>query len=215
MKRFFIGFLAVIGALAILAGLAAIFVGLISMAGTERVPGTMILELDLEAYTIEYVPDDAMSQAMLSDATVIRDFTDALLRAKDDRRVVGVFARLGTGKMGLAQIQEMRFPVFTSGSICSHGYCQVVDVNVTVHVGGVTVQPGDLLHGDCNGVTTIPKEIAGEVSRLCTPFAAIEAELMRSIQSSGRDLQAVCRAREKSFSQTQELKKRLQAGKLG
>ena len=34
-----------------------------------------------------------------------------------------------------------------------------------VVVGGITIYQGDLLHGDLNGVTTIPHEIAAESLR--------------------------------------------------
>jgi hypothetical protein len=56
----------------------------------------------------------------------------------------------GAGR-DLQQVRAMGFPVFTGGTICSHGYVQVIDTNVPVHVGGVTVYPGDLIHGDGNG----------------------------------------------------------------
>src|SRR6478672_1351696 len=49
------------------------------------------------------------------------------------------------------------------GAICAHGYCHTLAVNVPVTVGGICVYPGDLLHGDLNGVTTIPHQIASEI----------------------------------------------------
>src|SRR5262249_56383398 len=65
----------------------------------------------------------------------------------------------GTGR-DLDQVEALRFPCFTSGTMCAHGYCQIVQINVPAHVGGVMLHPGALLHGDRNGVTTIPLEIA-------------------------------------------------------
>src|SRR5207245_2481130 len=64
----------------------------------------------------------------------------------------------GAGR-DLDQVEALAFPCFSDGTICAHGYCHIVQINVPVHVGGVMVQPGDLLHGDRNGVTTIPGEI--------------------------------------------------------
>src|SRR5215471_16565124 len=61
----------------------------------------------------------------------------------------------GTGR-DLDQVEALNFPCFTSGTICAHGYCHIVQLNVPIHVGGVMVSPGDLIHGDRNGVTTIP-----------------------------------------------------------
>ena len=67
----------------------------------------------------------------------------------------------GAGR-DLDQVRAIDFPVFTNGTICSHGYCHIPQIMVPVHVGGMIVTPGDLLHGDGNGVTTIPHEIAAE-----------------------------------------------------
>src|ERR1700757_886863 len=44
------------------------------------------------------------------------------------------------------QVEPLNLPCFASGTICAHGYCHTVQVNVTVRVGGLTVHPGDLLH---------------------------------------------------------------------
>ena len=40
------------------------------------------------------------------------------------------------------------------------------------------IHPGDLLHGDRNGVTTIPNEIAGAVAHACSEFMAAEAVVL-------------------------------------
>src|SRR5262249_97710 len=63
----------------------------------------------------------------------------------------------GAGR-DLDQVEALEFPCFTNGTICAHGYCYIPSVNVPVHVGGIMVHPGDLLHGDRNGVTSIPPE---------------------------------------------------------
>ena len=39
----------------------------------------------------------------------------------------------------------------------------------------MAIYPGDLLHGDLNGVTTIPLEIASEVPEVCREIARAEA----------------------------------------
>jgi 4-hydroxy-4-methyl-2-oxoglutarate aldolase len=79
----------------------------------------------------------------------------------------------GAGR-DLDQVQALDFPCFTSGTICSHGYCQIVDLNVPVRVGGVWINPGDLLHGDRNGVTTIPQHLAAATAMGCPELMAAE-----------------------------------------
>lgn len=79
----------------------------------------------------------------------------------------------GAGR-DLEQVEKIKFPAFTTGTICSHGYCHTLAVNVPVTVGGLTVYPGDLLHGDLNGITKIPLEIASEVPQVSEELAAAE-----------------------------------------
>lgn len=84
----------------------------------------------------------------------------------------------------LDQVRRLGFPCFSSGVISSHGWAHFVDVNVPVTVGGVTIAPGDLLHGDANGVTTIPIEIASEVAHACAEYAAAEQVVLDYCKSS-------------------------------
>ncbi len=79
----------------------------------------------------------------------------------------------GTGR-DLDQVERIGFPCFTAGTTCAHGYSHMLSVGVPVVVGGITIYPGDLLHADRNGVTTIPQEIASEVAGCCREFAAAE-----------------------------------------
>src|SRR5919206_2568365 len=46
----------------------------------------------------------------------------------------------GAGR-DLDQVEALEFPCFTSGTICAHGYCHIVQTGVPVHVGGVAVHP--------------------------------------------------------------------------
>ncbi len=89
----------------------------------------------------------------------------------------------GAGR-DLDQVEALDFPCFTAGTICAHGYCHVPSINVPVHVGGVMVQPGDLLHGDRNGVTVVPHAIASEVAHACADFMAAEAIVMDYLKGS-------------------------------
>jgi len=88
----------------------------------------------------------------------------------------------GAGR-DLDQVEALGFPAFTSGTICSHGYCHTLAVNVPVTVGGICVYPGDLLHGDANGVTTIPLEIASEVPGACAELMAAEQVVLDYLKS--------------------------------
>jgi regulator of RNase E activity RraA len=74
----------------------------------------------------------------------------------------------------LADIRPTEFQMFAGNVSVSHAYSHVFDFGGTVEVGGLTVRPGDLVHGDCHGVQTVPLEIADKV-----PAAAREIRQRR------------------------------------
>jgi 4-hydroxy-4-methyl-2-oxoglutarate aldolase len=74
------------------------------------------------------------------------------------------------------QVRRIGFPAFSNGAICSHGYSHTVDIHRAVRVGGITILPGDLIHADVNGVTTIPLEIAADVADAALEY--VKAELI-------------------------------------
>lgn len=114
----------------------------------------------------------------------------------------------GTGR-DLDQVEALNFPCFTSGTTCAHGYCHIVQINIPVHVGGVAVHPGDLLHGDRNGVTTIPNEIAGAVAQACPEFMAAEAVVLDYLKSGRVDPKGYDAARNECKNRIDALAKRL------
>jgi 4-hydroxy-4-methyl-2-oxoglutarate aldolase len=92
----------------------------------------------------------------------------------------------GAGR-DLDQVEALNFPCFTNGTICAHGCCHIVQTQVPVHVGGAMVHPGDLIHGDRNGVTTIPIEIASAVAHACAEFMAAEAVVLDYLRAGRVD----------------------------
>jgi 4-hydroxy-4-methyl-2-oxoglutarate aldolase len=63
----------------------------------------------------------------------------------------------------LPDIRPTEFQMFAGNVSVSHAYAHIFDFGGTVQVGGMKVQPGDLIHGDCHGVQTVPLEIADKV----------------------------------------------------
>jgi len=94
--------------------------------------------------------------------------------------------------------------------MCAHGYCHFLHINIPVHVGGVMVQPGDLLHGDRNGVTTIPHEIAAAVAGACAEYMAAEAVVLDYLKMDGIDAKGYSRARQECKERIDALARRLQ-----
>jgi 4-hydroxy-4-methyl-2-oxoglutarate aldolase len=114
----------------------------------------------------------------------------------------------GAGR-DLDQVEALGFPCFTSGTICAHGYCQIVQLHVPVSVGGVTVYRGDLLHGDRNGVTTIPNDLAGAVARACAEYVAAEAVVLDYVRAGRVDPKGYAAARQECRDRIEALERRL------
>jgi 4-hydroxy-4-methyl-2-oxoglutarate aldolase len=109
----------------------------------------------------------------------------------------------------LDQVAALDFPCFADGVICAHGYCHIIQLNVPVHVGGVMVNPGDLLHGDCNGVTTIPNEIASAVAHACPQLAAAESVVLDYLKAGKIEPKGYAQARKESKERIDELGRKL------
>lgn len=54
--------------------------------------------------------------------------------------------------------------MFAAGAVASAGVSIVVEVGLTVSICGMLIRPGELLHGDANGLVSIPHEIADKVA---------------------------------------------------
>lgn len=117
----------------------------------------------------------------------------------------------GTGR-DLAQVEAIDFPTFTNGAIAAHGYCHIISINVPITVGGMIIYPGDLLHGDLNGVTTIPHEIATEVPEVCREIARAEAIILDYLKQPDVTVAGFNAARKECGDQINALGKKLRGG---
>ena len=90
---------------------------------------------------------------LLSTAAVARSATGAVIDGftRDTRAII-----------------EMDFPVFATGRLPtdSKGRGEVVDYDVPIDCGGVTVNTGDIVFGDDDGVVVIPQEVEQQVIQL-------------------------------------------------
>ena len=82
------------------------------------------------------------------------------------------------GVRDLPEVRATGFHFFSSCVLVSHAYEHVVEVGGPVTIGGLTVRPGDLLHGDEHGVTSIPLEIARDLPKAARDLEARERRLI-------------------------------------
>lgn len=96
-----------------------------------------------------------------------------------------VAAAVNGGVRDIDQIASLDFPVFGEyrciKDIRRRGYMAAYDVPVTI--GGVEVQPGDIIFGDANGVIAIQRDT----------FAGIYAELERAYSEEAATQQGLIR----------------------
>lgn len=64
-----------------------------------------------------------------------------------------------------AKILKIGFPLFTIGflPVDSKGRSEVIDYNCHIEISGVSINPGDIIFGDIDGIVIVPKDIAVEV----------------------------------------------------
>jgi 4-hydroxy-4-methyl-2-oxoglutarate aldolase len=76
-----------------------------------------------------------------------------------------IFSTLGgvglvsdAGVRDLAAVRKLGFHYFARGAVSSHAHFRIVRSNVPVHLLGMSVQPGNLIHADENGIIAVPDE---------------------------------------------------------
>jgi regulator of RNase E activity RraA len=95
--------------------------------------------------------------------------------------VVGVVT--DGGLRDILELKRLGFHCFAPGLVPSHGNPRLLEVNIPVTIDGVRIKPGDLLHGDINGVTLIPLEIASQIAAAVDSVREREAGLMAYVNS--------------------------------
>jgi 4-hydroxy-4-methyl-2-oxoglutarate aldolase len=89
----------------------------------------------------------------------------------------------------VARSLELRYPIFSCGHWMRTGKDRVrlEAVDVAVSVGGVRVEPGDLMVGDADGLVSIPQRRCGEVLEAAVEIEAAERRIREAVEA-GVDL---------------------------
>jgi 4-hydroxy-4-methyl-2-oxoglutarate aldolase len=85
----------------------------------------------------------------------------------------------------LPAVEGTRFQLFAGSVAVSHAYSHIVEIGGEVEIGGLKVNPGDLLHADRHGVLSVPVEIAAEIPKVAGKILEQERKLI-----------ALCRAQD-------------------
>ena len=128
------------------------------------------------AYTVKLpVGDNLMLLKSLKEAKpgdiLVVDVKGDTYRAIAGDFVVGMMKTLELGGLvvdgvirDIIDIKKLNFPVFSRGTtVSSGGKTGPGETNVPISCGGASVNPGDIIVGDVDGVVVIPQERAEEV----------------------------------------------------
>lgn len=87
------------------------------------------------------------------------------------------------GVRDLVEIAALGFAFFAAHVQVSHAYVHLVDFGGPVSVGGLLVQPGDLLHADRHGVVQVPLDLAPKIPQGAAAVERQEREIISACQA--------------------------------
>ena len=100
-----------------------------------------------------------------------------------------IFQRLGAVGLvsdcavrDIPEVRALRFHYFARGAVASHAYFRIVRVGVAIQVYGLVISPGDLLHGDENGLIVVPKEALDKLPAAVEAVRTRERALMEFVR---------------------------------
>lgn len=84
----------------------------------------------------------------------------------------------------LDALEAMNMHLYAGGLSPSHAYAHIVDIGKPVVIGAMSVQTGDLLHGDAHGIVNIPHGIVPEIPQVAQSILRREQSLTDFCASS-------------------------------
>ena len=89
----------------------------------------------------------------------------------------------------LPGLKALRFQLFAGSISVTHMYAHIAEYGEPVEIGGLTIAPGDLIHGDRHGVHKIPFEAASEIPAAAQEILREEQEIRRLCESGDFSLE--------------------------
>ena len=117
--------------------------------------------------------------------------TGARCRATSTRPLGAVGVATDGTVRDIDEVEALGFQFFAKEISASHAYVHLVEIGIPVTIGGLTVNTGDLLHGDKHGVTNIPFEIAEQIPDMVQTIADYEQQTIGLCQSPEFSLEAL------------------------
>jgi len=94
----------------------------------------------------------------------------------------------------LPGIEATGFQVFAGRVAISRAYVHVVEFGRPVEVGGLTIRPGELIHGDRHGIITVPPELAPDLPAVAHKILEKKQQVMDLTKQPGTSQEELSRA---------------------
>ncbi len=109
-----------------------------------------------------------------------------------------VFTRLGAVGLvsncavrDIPEVRAMKFHYFARGAVASHAHFRIVRVGIPVHIEGLPIRRGDLLHGDENGLISIPDEVLQRLPKAVDDVRSRESAFMSLVRGNEFSLERI------------------------
>jgi regulator of RNase E activity RraA len=110
-------------------------------------------------------------------------------------RALGCVGYLTNGTIrDVGALETLGFQCFASGACVSHSYAHIVEFGGPVNIGGLKISTGDLLHGDLNGIHSIPADVIDRLPAAVENFEAREARFIELCQDRDFSLEKLKQA---------------------
>ena len=94
----------------------------------------------------------------------------------------------------LEEVLRIGVHLFARGAVASHGNFHIVEVGQPVAVCGLRVETGDLLHGDANGLLSVPEDGRDRLADLAAEVVEREDLIRGTVKDPAKSLDEIKRA---------------------
>jgi regulator of RNase E activity RraA len=95
------------------------------------------------------------------------------------------------GVRDIPEVRALGFHYFARGTVASHANSRIANVGPVLQVMGLVIGPGDLLHGDENGLALVPHERRDEIPDMVAKIRRREGDLLDFVRSPDFNLNGV------------------------
>jgi len=151
---------------------------------TELDPWVLYEHLDTTTKPIILVAKQAYSDGLLNKSGLFGGMMTAEFKA------LGVVGVVTDGPMrDYVEIREQKVQYLVTGFTSGHGDTQLRGANIPLTVGGMTVEPGDIIHMDQCGACKFPADKLAKVLEFATELLRREAKEKEFFQNSSFNLE--------------------------